>query len=111
MSYSYTASGGLRLSGCTGVVESTYLLYKFPEGSIAYLCKKARCGILEKVAIRRVKCTNIGSEIFPIYFDTFDAVYEEGDLCTHQQAVKFAKQFYLTKLAKTRAILERVCHR
>jgi hypothetical protein len=107
--FTYTASGSLRFAGCTSSAACTFLLVKFKEGSFVYLCEKAQKGILERLAIRRVKCTEIKGQIIALYFDTFNAVYNEEELCTHSEAVAKAKEFHLSQISGVQKLLDKVC--
>jgi len=97
MATQYTATGGINLFGCAIVKHSAYYTYKYGENSIVFLRYKAIRGVLEKIAIKKVilqSSVKTGGLIIPLYQDTLNSYYNEEEICTHQEAVNLAKDYY-----------------
>ena len=109
MAIQYTASGGINIFGCARIKHSIYYTYKYGENSVVFLRYKAVRGILEKIAIKKViikQSIMTFGQIVPLNQDTLNAYYNEEELCTHQEAVDFAKIFYeATKAAALKAAM------
>jgi len=109
--FEYIGSGGAETLGCAEYSMQVYYTYAFEVGSIVYLKHKAKKGILERVAIKRIfirqnKAT-WGQPIF-IYQDTLNSLYNEADLVTHQQAVDLTLIYHENIQLNTLAAL-RLC--
>jgi len=93
----YTGSGGINIFGCARIKQSNYYTYKYGENSIVFLRYKAVRGVLEKIAIKKVilkQGYRTGGQVIPLYQDTFNAYYNEEELCTHQEAVDLATIYF-----------------
>jgi len=93
--FTYAGSGTIRTRGCTKFAVTVCFYYKFAEGSLLYLCEKANKGILEKIVIKKVKLSGIST----LYIDTFNALYNENELCTPGEAFAAATAYYEAQLA------------
>lgn len=97
MALEYTGSGGAETFGCAETSMLVYYEYPFGEGSVAYLRYKAEKGVLERVVIKKViirqNRATWGQVIF-LYQDTLNALFNESDLITHEQAVGIAEAYY-----------------
>lgn len=93
----YTGSGSVIVSGCGEYTYAKNYPYLWNVGDTCFLKYKAIKGKLEKIVIKEIKIvTNyeIDGEIRFMYVDTFNALYNEGDLLTQFDAVNLAKQYY-----------------
>lgn len=100
MDFSYEASGSLSLTKCgTGYIFTPEYVRSvvFSVGDQAWLAFKAQKGILESIVIKKIR-------IFPvlyrglgpstvIYIDTFNALYNEDDLLSYQDAFTLATNY------------------
>ena len=93
MDYSYQSTGKIRFFGCPVVVVRKLYPSKFSVGEILYVLRKARLGILEKVAVKKVNLKFIGNEAIFIYKDTFNSLYNEDDLCRYLEAQQEVDSF------------------
>lgn len=92
-----SAGNGVGVSSCCGVgSRSVRIEYQFAQGSVVYSIKKAREGILEAIAIKKVLIknpyNNYGS-VFVLYQDTYNGLWNEEDLCNQAQAVSLATTY------------------
>ena len=82
-------TNGVEFSGAASTAYSIYFEYKWGENSIVYVKDKARRGILERVAIKRV-VLNSGpktyDKIIPVYVDTLNSYWNEDDLILEDEA-------------------------
>jgi hypothetical protein len=100
ITYTYVAAGGLNLRKC-GIGYFVNQLYlrnvAFTIGDQAWLKYRAEKGILESVTIKKIKITPYiyqgrgPSNI--MYFDTFNAAYNETDLVYYDEAVLLVENF------------------
>lgn len=104
--FQYTATGTVRLKGCFKGRRTYNVLYRFAEGSVVYRVDKAKRGRLDRVAIKSVRF--VGSPMVPMYVDTLNALYAEGDLCTHAEALAYATAYYTAVMADVDAELARL---
>ncbi len=91
-------------SHCCGISSTKILVtYRYAEGSILYDCHKARKGVLYVVVIKSVKLiTNnktFGKTI-PLYTDTFNALWNENELCTEGDAKILARAYLVQQQQK-----------
>jgi len=101
MSSSFT---GLATSSCCGVGgRKIAIIYRWGEGSVVYSVKKARHGILEAVAIKKVIFVSgrqtLGRITF-LYQDTYNSYWNENDLCTEDDARTLAINYLEQQQAK-----------
>lgn len=95
--YTYIGSGGAETLGCAEVSMKVYYVYPYGEGSIVFLRYKAERGVLEKIAIKRVlirQNAKTGGAVLFLYQDTLNALFNESDLCTQEEAVAIATAYY-----------------
>ena len=108
MDYEYTMSGGVRAAGCAAVTLKVFRYYKFSPGTTLYLCYKAARGVLERVTIKKIIAVSnhkTGHRVVPLYKDTYNALYNEYDLCTEADAIVLATAYYEKRLAETNALM------
>ncbi len=94
MIFTYVASGGLNLRKCgTGVAYTAIpqCYHRFNPGDTAWLGYKAAKGTLEYVVVKKMRLitrftTNGVGDCIVMYVDTFNALYNEWDLVTLDQA-------------------------
>lgn len=96
MNYTFQGSGKISFFGFPVVKVRKLYPSKFSEGEIVYSLRKARKGIYEKIAIKKVILRfKSGQPIF-LYKDTFNTLYNENDLCRNteaQQEVESYKEY------------------
>jgi hypothetical protein len=108
-------------SACGISAEKILVTYNYAVGSIVYNINKAKIGILNAVAIKKVRIINpmpppVGNNKIPsiyittgdrhttiLYQDTYNGLWNDYDLCSEQEATDFAIA-YLEK--RQAAILE-----
>ena len=98
MSDSYTGSGTINTFGCAKVRVSFYAFYKFAEGSTVFFCPKARQGRLERITIKIVKLIPQGATFKALYQDTYNALYNEDELCSEATAIELAAEYFAEQL-------------
>lgn len=103
MNYTYTATGSIRLGGCSGYRWVKHYRFAFDIGSTVFLKPKAMKGVFEKVVIkdvrfprktdptRRLLCRFC--ELYPIYVDTLNALFNEEELVTWEEAVELVTAY------------------
>lgn len=107
----HTMSGSMQVRGCFKTSRTYNVLYRFAEGSVVYRTDKAQRGVLEKIAIKGVRIVRTRETFnFPmvIYVDTFNALYDEGDLCTHAEALAYATAYLTRVAAEVQAEIDRL---
>lgn len=75
--------------------------YRFSEGTIVYSVARAMKGVMEEVVIKTVKLAygaKTQGAVIILYLDTLNALWNEGDLCTEEEAQVLAIE-YLENLA------------
>jgi hypothetical protein len=93
MDYSYQSSGFVKFFGCPIILIRRLYPSKFSVGEILYVLRKARLGILEKVAVKKVNLNLHGNEASFIYKDTFNSLYNEEELCRYIEAQQEVQSF------------------
>ena len=96
-------------AACGVSAHKVLITYDYAVGSIVYNINKARRGILEAVAIKKVRIvtpTN-GDVIAILYQDTYNGLWNEYDLCNEQEATDLAI-IYLENVKSS--ILEEMLH-
>jgi len=86
MNYTYNSQGDIKFFGCPIVFIRRLYPSKFSVGEVVYILRKARLGILEKVAIKKVNLNLKTNEPIFIYKDTFNSLHNEEDLCRYIEA-------------------------
>lgn len=78
----FQGSGNFRLVGCANVTVTRLFPSKFLVGEVACVLSKAQMGIIEKIAIKKVKLnlTRYNQPVF-VYQDTLNSIYNQDDLC------------------------------
>lgn len=104
MNYTYKSSGNIKFYGCPTILIRKLYPSKFSVGEILYVLRKARLGVLEKIAVKKIYLKFIGNETIFIYKDTFNSLYNEDDLCRKLEAYQEADSFkdYLKNLILSR---------
>lgn len=100
MRYVYESSGKIKFYGCPTILIKRLYPSKFSVGEILYILRKARLGILEKIAVKKVYLKFIENETVFIYKDTFNSLHNEKDLCRQLEAYQESDSFkeYLQNL-------------
>lgn len=105
MIYHYLSSGTIKTGGCAKTGKKLYLTHKFSENSIVYLKFKAKKGVLERIAIKKVilragpKSYNT---VVPLYQDTLNSLYNEEDLISELEARTIAVEYWENVLLQVR---------
>jgi hypothetical protein len=84
-------TGGLIFGGCADIDVFYGYFAKYMVGSVVYDCRQARVGVLDKVAIKKVRIVNDAGLI--MYVDTFNRNWNEYDLCTPSNALAIATAY------------------
>lgn len=110
MDYLYEGSGGISVGGCVRAVKRIFYIFKYAPGTTLYLCYKAKRGVLERITIKKINVianSKTGYIPTPIYVDTYNALYNEWDLCTESNAVALATAFYEKQLALAQDLIRK----
>ena len=102
----------IKIGGCANVTVKKYYVYKFLEGSVVYFIPKARKGILEPHAVKEaILKVAYGNDAWPIflYKDSFNAYFNENELCSQDDALQFAKDYYIAQAAILENALQKEC--
>ena len=102
MDFTYEATGGIEIFGCsTYNAEITYHPI-FQIGDILYSKEKAMHGIYEEIAVKKI--------LFPtyLYVDTFNALWNQRELVTYEVATALIEQYILIRNAKA-TIAAKMC--
>lgn len=103
MNYNYTGSGSVKVGGCPGYKWVAYYRYEFAKGSTLYFKPKAKRGIFEKIVIKDVRfpkrinpnnkfvCNSC--KTYPLYVDTYNALFNSNELITYEEAVILVKNY------------------
>jgi hypothetical protein len=103
--YCFQVKGSIGTTGCTSICKAKYILYKFLEGSVVYICEEAQKGILETITIKKVLLNGPRHKV--IYVDTYNAIWEENELCDEAVAVAAAEDYLIRRLALIDAALNK----
>jgi hypothetical protein len=109
MTYNEISAGGIRVHGCAIITKAHIYTTLYGVGDIVYNIDKAKMGILEKVVIKELiqAKPKFTSGIFVVlYKDTLNALWNEYDLVTYEDAKALAETYYenlLADLAKIQA--------
>jgi hypothetical protein len=79
------------------VTATINISVKYGPGTTVYLCYRATEGVLEKIAIKKVKLIRgYTSDNYPLalYFDMNNFIYNEDELCTESEAIARAIDYY-----------------
>lgn len=93
----YTMSGGQQIKGFAVCSKFANLPLKFKEGDTPYLKYKAQVGVLERIAIRRIRIDfyeKTFNVLYETYYDQHGARYESDELVNKQDAVALATAYY-----------------
>ena len=96
MDFTYVASGGISIIGCSNYELDYYRYYKYSIGSIVFNKHKALKGIYEKVVIKKVK---FPTGYVNLYIDTFNAHWNEDELVSYNTATALIKNYIDTRNA------------
>lgn len=100
-------SGTVTLVGCVKYKKTNAIITNFSAGDILYRCDKARKGVLEKIAIKRVVLKTSHGYTAPMYIDTLNSFYFDSDLCTHDEAIAAATAYVTGRIADIDRYLSR----
>lgn len=90
MNFYYAATGSAYPGGSASIRFQYYV--RFAVGSIAYDCKNARIkGRIEPVVIKKYRILYNPYDV--IYTDTLNAIWNEDELCNHEEAIDLATSY------------------
>jgi hypothetical protein len=90
MDYTYQATGGIQMIGCSSYKLIHFRHYKYRIGSILFSKEKAMRGIYEKIAVKSVRFPN---PYVNLYVDTFNALWNEDEIVSYETAVGLVKEY------------------
>lgn len=90
MDFTYEATGGIQLFGCSSYTLTHLRYYKYREGSILFSKQKAIKGVYEKIAIKKVL---FPTQYVNLYVDTFNGLWNEDELVSYQTAVSLVQNY------------------
>jgi len=96
MVYDEMGSGGMIVSGCMAFSHVHYVITTYGPGDMLYNVHKARKGILEKIVIKKprvVQSAKTYGLAISLYVDTLNALWNEDDLVTYDEAVDLATDY------------------
>lgn len=90
----------IKLHSCNGYNPQLPITTKFQIGEVVFLKKKASIGILESVAIKKIKILNeiACNYINAIYIDNTNFYYNEYELTTEEEAKLIIKDYVIEKI-------------
>ena len=94
MTFTYDAGGAVAIGGCASFDKYVYVEYKWPLNSLLFSKDKARKGIMELVAIKRLFVNNntkTQRQPVKIYQDTYNGLWNEKDLIEEEEKPKEEK--------------------
>lgn len=97
MSFTYDAGGAVAIGGCASFDKYVYVEYKWPLNSLLFSKDKARKGIMELVAIKRLFVNNntkTQRQPVKIYQDTHNGLWNERDLIEEEEARTLALAYW-----------------
>jgi hypothetical protein len=110
MSSSGSATG--ESFACGSAIQATTYTYEYNQGSIVYSIAKAKKGILEAIVIKSVRLF-INQKTFGqtkvMYYDTFNGLWGQEELCTQATAKAFAIEYLENLQLELQTELEN-CH-
>jgi hypothetical protein len=107
--FTHEASGKLCISSWVAYRTTKFYRTKYSERDIVYNAKKARMGVLERVAIKRVEFyggVETGGQMSYLYVDTYNSYWREDMLCEHASAVSLARFYYIQQIADYQNVLK-----
>jgi hypothetical protein len=110
----YEAVGHIRISGCAIKLLRKNYYINFPVGSRVFIKRKAKEGVLESVVLKKVQRIvrgNSYSGVEPVisYIDTFNRVWIEEELTWEENAIDYAKLYWLDIKEKASELIESGC--
>ena len=90
MNFTYEATGGIQIFGCSAYKLIHFRYYQYRIGSLLFSKQKARRGIYEKIAVKDVKFPNA---YVNLYVDTFNGLWTEDELVSYENAVILVEQY------------------
>lgn len=97
MSFTYDGDGAVAVGGCANFDKYVYVEYKWALNSLLFSKAKARRGIMELIAIKRVffnNGTKTQRQSVKIYQDTHNGLWNENDLLTEEEARTLAIAYW-----------------
>lgn len=101
--YIEEGQSGAKITGCAVIIYTKTYTTLFGAGDIVFSLEKARRGVLEKVVIKKQKLINVlktGGKFEVMYIDTLNALWNEWELVSHEDAIEIAQGYYENLLAK-----------
>ena len=110
----YEAVGSIKISGCAIKVLRKNYYINFSIGSRVFIKRKAKEGILESVVLKRVQRIVRGSSYSGVeavisYVDTFNRVWLEEELTWEENAIDYAKLYWMDIKEKASELIESGC--
>lgn len=110
----YEAVGSIKISGCAIKVLRKNYYINFSIGSRVFIKRKAKEGILESVVLKRVQRIVRGSSYSGVeavisYVDTFNRVWLEEELTWEENAIDYAKLYWMDIKEKAIELIESGC--
>ncbi len=110
MDYTFTASGSIRVGGCTEVEAEYFFISRFEVRDTVYNRPKALRGVLRKHVIKEIvgfldKHDPWGARpcvicnFPPLYIDTYNQFHNEEDLVTYDEALELIEEAQLAAAA------------
>lgn len=107
MEYFFEGLANIKFFGTPKIHVKKLYPSKFIAGEVVYSLKKARLGALEKICIKDINLNMKYNQPIFIYKDTFNAIYEENELCRLIQAKQEIEGFknYFNKSVLSSGVL------
>lgn len=107
----YDGSGTLYVGGCVVLEVIKQYAVEFPVGSKVYRKDKAKKGILEAIVIKKINRVIVHGYFYVInYVDTFNGVWIEGELVSHEEAKTLAIAYWESVIQQAEADLLAYCN-
>lgn len=97
MTFIYDGSGAIAVGGCAIYDKYIYVEYKWALNSLLFSKDKARKGIMELIAVKRVFVNNNSKtqrQSVKIYQDTHNGLWNEQDLIEEEEARALAIAYW-----------------
>lgn len=94
MDFTYQASGGIEIFGCSGYSLRYLRRYRYREGSILFSKQKAMKGVYEKIAIKNVRFPN---EFVNLYVDTLNGFWNEDEIIPYETAKILVEDYIIRR--------------
>ena len=113
MDFNYESTGEVRIRGCAVTSMTRAMWVRFKEGDFAYEKWKARHkGLIRRHVIKFVNVKMVSKtqgELHIHYTDTFNQIWMDRELVTHEEALSLAETYLLEQEALAEAWLDKGC--